>query len=72
MAEVIKKESVDSKKFLKNQVGKKMKYNDRMKVEIIKETTQYKKGDIINPHSLWAKELIGLKIAKKYTAKTEE
>lgn len=72
MAEAIKKESVDSKGFLKKQVGKKMRYNDRMKVEIIKDTTQYKVGDVINPHSLWAEELISLKIAKKYTAKAKK
>ena len=59
--------SVDSKAMLKKaaQEKRKVKYGERMTIEIIKETKHYKKGQIIAPHTVWAEELIKEKIAKK-------
>ena len=61
------KKQVDAKKMLKrlgsNNVV--MRYNDRMEVEIKEDTKFYTKGQIIKPHSTFAKELIGLGIAKE-------
>ena len=47
------------------QKGTKIKYNDRLKVEIVKATTHYKVGMIINPHKVKAEALINAGIAKK-------
>jgi len=60
----------DSKKMLKD-LGKaetKIKYNDRMAVEVIAATKFHKVGDILNPHKVKAEAMISQKIAKKYTA----
>ena len=47
--------------------GRKIKFNDRQKCEVLKDTQYYKKGQIINPHVTVAEKLIKEKIAKKYT-----
>ena len=58
---------VDAKKMLKRlgQNNVVMRYNDRLKVEVKEDTQFYKKGDILNPHSTFAQELIGSGIAKE-------
>tara|TARA_R100000656_G_scaffold124173_2_gene101758 strand:+ start:3197 stop:3415 length:219 start_codon:yes stop_codon:yes gene_type:complete len=62
-----KKASVDSKKMLKELAEKKVKvrFSERLKLEILKDTKYYKKGQIINPHVTIGNELVKLKIAKK-------
>lgn len=61
--------TIDSKKVLKDLADNKvkMKYNDRLKVEIIKATKHYKKGAVVNPHKTWGEALIKEGIAKKVT-----
>lgn len=61
----------DAKKMLTDNVEKKTKirYNDRLKVEIVKQTRFYKKGQIINPHKVKGLALIEQGIAKKVTEK---
>ena len=44
--------------------GTKIKYADRKKVEIVKETKHYKVGMIVNPHLVKAEALIKQGIAK--------
>lgn len=44
--------------------GTKIKYSDRKKVEIVKETKHYKVGMIVNPHLVKADALIKQGIAK--------
>ena len=44
--------------------GTKIKYSDRKKVEIVKETKHYKVGMIVNPHLVKAEALIKQVIAK--------
>lgn len=63
--------SFDSKKMLLDNGAKetKIRYNDRMMVEIIAETKHYKVGDITNPHKVKAEALIEQKIAKEYKEK---
>jgi hypothetical protein len=62
-----KKASVDSKKMLKELAEKKVKvrFSERLKLEILKDTKYYKKGQIITPHVTFGNELVKLKIAKK-------
>jgi len=62
-----------SKKMLADNADKKTKirYTDRMAVEIIKDTDFYKKGDIINPHKVKGQALIDQKIGKKFVAKED-
>lgn len=62
-----KKDTVDAKKMLKDlaKVGRKIKFNDRLELEVLKDTNFYKKGQIINPHVTFAETLIQNKIAKK-------
>ena len=43
--------------------GTKIKYSDRKKVEIVKETKHYKVGMIVNPHLVKADALIKQGIA---------
>jgi len=45
--------------------GTKVKYNDRLKVEIIKATKHYKVGKEITPHKVKALALIKAGIAKE-------
>jgi hypothetical protein len=61
-----KTETFDSKVMLSRANEKKLKirYTDRVKLEIIKETKHYKLGKIITPHRLVADELVRLDIAK--------
>ena len=58
--------TVDSKKMLKNLAneGRKIKFNDRVELEVLADTKHYKKGQIINPHVTFAEVLIVKKIAK--------
>jgi hypothetical protein len=59
--------SMDSKEMLKRnaKAGRKIKYSDRIKLEIITNTKHYKKGQIINPHVVMGEQLIKDKIAKE-------
>lgn len=43
---------------------RKIKYNDRMEVEILFDTKHYKAGQIIAPHRVVAEQLVKEKIAK--------
>ena len=62
-----------SKKMLTDNAdkGTKIRYTDRMAVEIIKDTDFYKKGQLINPHKVKGQTLIDQKIGKKYVAKED-
>ena len=66
MTEAVIKSTVDSKKMLKDLATekRKIKFNDRLELEILKDSGFYKKGDIINPHVTFAEILIKDKIAK--------
>lgn len=66
--------SFDSKLMLSTNAEKKTKirYNDRLAVEIIEETQFYKKGQIISPAKVKGEALIAQKIAIKYTPKEGE
>lgn len=70
MSEEIQKtegSGVDSKKMLKDLANekRKIKFNDRVNVEVIKKTKHYRKGQKLNPHRTFAEELIKKKIAKE-------
>lgn len=74
MADTDKKEklaSFDSKKMLleNGEKGTKIRYTDRMQVEIIKNTKHYNIGDVQNPHKVKAEALIAQGIAKEYKEK---
>ena len=58
---------VDSKKLLKSLANqrRKIKLNDRIKLEILTDTKHYKKGQIIEPHRVFGEALISKKIAKE-------
>jgi len=62
-----KKVNVDSKKMLKELAEKKVKvrFSERLKLEILKDTKHYRKGQVINPHVTFGNELVKLKLAKK-------
>lgn len=51
--------------------GTKIRFTDRLKVEILQDTQFYKKGKIINPHKVKGQALIDQKIAKKYVPKED-
>lgn len=59
--------SVDTKSMLKENAKKerKIKLNDRMKVEVIKATKHLVKGRIITPHRVMAEQLIKDGVAKE-------
>lgn len=65
--------SFSSKQMLKEhgEAGTKIKFNDRLTVEIIKETQYYKVGKVINPHKIVGEAYIKQGIAKKYEAPEE-
>jgi len=67
MAEKEELKGMDAKGMITDAVKDKkvIKYNDRKKVEILENTRFYKKGQIIEPHSLMANQLIKDKIAKE-------
>lgn len=48
-----------------NQEKRTIKFSDRVKLEIIKDTKYYRVGQEINPHRLVAEQLIESKIAKE-------
>tara|TARA_R110000822_G_C15134660_1_gene475509 strand:- start:40 stop:255 length:216 start_codon:yes stop_codon:yes gene_type:complete len=58
---------VNAKEMLKGlaKEGRKIKFESRVKLEIIKKTKFYKLGQIINPHVTFGERLISDKIAKK-------
>lgn len=72
-AEKTKTRDFDSKQMLSELVDKKekIKYNDRLEVEITETTQFYTKGDIIAPHKTFAEALIKQGFAKKYVNKDE-
>jgi len=47
-----------------NEAKRKIKYSDRVKVEIIKATKYYRLGQIVNPHRLVAEQLVSDGIGK--------
>ena len=51
--------------------GTKIKYNERLAVEITEDTRFYRKGQIINPHKVKGEALIKQGIAKKYVAEED-
>lgn len=57
---------MESKKMIKEATAqnKKIKYSERVTLEVIKDTKFYKKGQVIKPHSLMGEQLIKDKIAK--------
>jgi len=59
--------TVDSKKLLKNLANEKVKikFNDRIKLEVLNDTKLYKKGQVINPHRTFGDQLVKQKIAKE-------
>ena len=63
--------SVDAKKILKRAAAdkRKVKYGERMELEVLKDTKHYKKGQLIAPHTIFAEALIEQKIAKKVEKK---
>lgn len=70
MANEAKLMSFDSKAMLTQNAekGTKIKYTDRLKVEIITDTKYYRKGQVIEPHKVKGQALIDQKIAKKVTS----
>jgi hypothetical protein len=63
----INKKSMNSKEMLKRnaKAERKIKYGDRINLEVISDTKHYKKGQIINPHVVMGEQLIKDKIAKE-------
>ena len=61
-----KTEKFDAKVMLDkaNENKLKIRYTDRVTLEIVKETKHYKLGKVITPHKLVADELVSLGIAK--------
>ena len=59
--------SMNAKEMLKENAKKerKIKYGERIKLEIITDTKHYKKGQIINPHVVMGEQLVKDKIAKR-------
>jgi hypothetical protein len=58
---------MNSKEMLKRnaKAERKIKYGDRINLEVISDTKHYKKGQIINPHVVMGEQLIKDKIAKE-------
>jgi len=54
-----------AKEMLKNAVGTKMRYRDRLKVEILQDTQFYKAGQIINSSKVKGLALIDQGLALK-------
>lgn len=48
-----------------------IRYGDRVKLKIIKETRHYKEGKIITPHKVMGEALVKQGIAEAYTEKEE-
>lgn len=64
----------DSKAMLAEN-GKKrtiVKYNDRLKLEIVADTRHYRAGQIITPHKVMGEALVKQGIAKAYVEKEKE
>ena len=55
----------DSKAMLRNAVGTKMKYKDRMTVQLLQDTAYCKEGQIISPSKTKGQALIDQGLAKK-------
>ncbi len=66
MSTEAKKETVDTKSLLKTLASqkRKIKFNERKEVIILKDTKHYKKDVVIKPHITFAEELIKKGIAK--------
>ena len=65
MAEETKPKMAAKEMIAKNAEAKtKVKFSERMALEIIADTKHFKKGDKIKPHVVMAKQLIKDKIAK--------
>lgn len=64
----------DSKAMLAEN-GKKrtvIRYADRVKLKIVKDTRHYKEGQIINPHKVMGEALVKQGIAEAYTEKEDD
>lgn len=72
--EVVYNGEFSSKEMLKDNADKKTKirYTDRLKVEILYDTQFYKAGQIINPHKVKGEALIKQGIAKKAPKQDED
>lgn len=55
----------DAKMMLKNAVGTKMRYRDRMTVELLQDTQYCKAGQIISPAKIKGQALIDQGLARK-------
>ena len=66
MSAEAKKSTVDTKSLLKTLASqkRKIKFNERKEVIILKDTKHYKKDAVIKPHITFAEELIKKGIAK--------
>ena len=60
------KNEVNAKKMLEkaNAEKRKIKYLDRVKVEVVRATKYYREGQIINPHRLVAEQLVSDGVGK--------
>lgn len=58
---------VDSKALLKElgAAKRKIKFNDRLNLEVVKDTDFYRKGQLISPHRVFGEQLIKNGIAKE-------
>jgi hypothetical protein len=66
-SDVADKTGMDAKEMIErnSKEERKIKYNDRVKLEILEDTKYYKKGQIIEPHRVMAEQLIKQKTAKE-------
>lgn len=62
-----KTKTVDTKAMLKDLGEKraKVRFNDRIKIEILEDTQFYKKGQVVTPHRTFGELLIKEKIGKE-------
>jgi hypothetical protein len=62
-----KEKSLNTKELLVSlgKEGRKIRYNDRVQLEVLEDTKHYKKGAFIAPHRVIAEELVKSKIAKE-------
>lgn len=63
--QMTKKTTIKDENGVDIEVGAIIKYGDRKKVEIVKETKHYKVGQIITPHKIMGEALIKQGIAKE-------
>ena len=61
------KSTMDSKEMIDRNAenGTVIRYGDRVKLEVIKDTRFYRKGQLINPHKVMAEQLVKDGICKE-------